>query len=74
MAVIVVLAFLAIIFLYIAANARTLSHLEKDVRLLEMRQTRRLAIANKTNSLAVTVFEIPDKNALGLSLDSDRSR
>ncbi|HWX23254.1 MAG TPA: hypothetical protein VN578_25405 [Candidatus Binatia bacterium] len=49
MAVIVVLALLAIIFIYIAANIRTLNYLEKDVKLLELKQTRRLAVSSTTN-------------------------
>jgi len=44
MAVIVVLAFLAILFIYLAANIRTLRHLEKEIRLLELKQTHRLQV------------------------------
>jgi hypothetical protein len=49
MAVIVVIALLAIIFIYVAANIRTLNHLEKDVKLLELKQTHRLAVSSTTN-------------------------
>jgi hypothetical protein len=53
MAVIVVLALLALILIYVAANARTLQHLERDVKLLEQKQTHRLAvISGKTNAVA----------------------
>jgi type II secretory pathway component PulK len=53
MAVIVVLALLALILIYVAANARTLQHLERDVKLLEQKQTHRLAvIIGKTNAVA----------------------
>jgi hypothetical protein len=51
MAVIIVLAFLAIILIYLAANARTLHLLERDLKLIEQKQVQRLAVTNiKTNS------------------------
>jgi len=52
MAVIIVLAFLAIILMYLAANARTLFCLERDLKLVEQKQVQRLAGTNiKTNSI-----------------------
>ena len=52
MAVIIVLAFLAIILIYLAANARTLHWLERDLKLLERKQVQRLAGTSiKTNSI-----------------------
>jgi len=50
MAVIVVLIFISIILIYIAANARTLLWLGRDLQLIEQKQTRRLASSgSKTN-------------------------
>jgi hypothetical protein len=52
MAVIIVLAFLAIILIYLAGNARTLYWLERDLKLVEQKQVHRLAGTNiKTNSI-----------------------
>jgi len=52
MAVILVLAFLAIILIYLAGNARTLFWLERDLKLVEQKQVQRLATTNiKTNSI-----------------------
>jgi len=42
-AVIVMIAFLAILLVYLAANVLTLSHLGHELTLLEQKQTRRLA-------------------------------
>jgi len=42
-AVIVVIAFLAILLVYLAANILTLSNLGHELTLLEQKQTRRLA-------------------------------
>lgn len=42
-AVIVVLALLAIILLYISANARTLYYLGREIKLIERQQLQRLA-------------------------------
>jgi hypothetical protein len=54
MAVIVVIAFLAILFVYIAANIRALDHLNRELKFIEQKQTRRLAQPEpKTNSVAV---------------------
>jgi len=56
-AVIVVMALLVIVLIYLAANVRTLSHLTRDLRLIERQQTNRLAaISAKTNS--VPMFQI----------------
>lgn len=51
-AVIVVIALLALVLLYLAVNIRTLSNLTRELRLVERRQTNRLAmIGFRTNSL-----------------------
>jgi hypothetical protein len=50
MAVIVVLIFISIILIYLAANARTLLWLGRDLQLIEQKQTRRLVSSpSKTN-------------------------
>lgn len=55
MAVIVVLIFISIILVYIAANARTLLWLGRDLQLIEQKQTRRLVSStSKTNSVQRT--------------------
>lgn len=60
MAVIVVLAFLAIILVYLTANARTLDWLARDLKLVEQKQVKRLAGTNiKTNSIEAS----PNQNA-----------
>lgn len=52
MAVIIVLAFLAIILIYLAGNARTLHWLERDLKLVEQKQIHRLAGTSiKTNAI-----------------------
>ena len=52
MAVILVLAFLAIILIYLAGNARTLYLLERDLKLVEQKQLQRFSAMNiKTNSI-----------------------
>lgn len=52
MAVIIVLAFLAIILIYLAGNARTLYWLERDLKVIEQKQVQRLGGTNiKTNSV-----------------------
>jgi hypothetical protein len=51
-AVIVVLALLAIILLYISANARTLYYLDREIKLIERQQIQRLAKPlPRTNSI-----------------------
>jgi type II secretory pathway component PulK len=51
-AVIVVLALLAIILLYISANARTLYYLGREIKLIERQQIQRLAKPlPRTNSI-----------------------
>jgi hypothetical protein len=60
MAVIIVLAFVAIILIYLAANARTLLWLERDLRLVEQKQVLRLTGTNiKTNAIEA----LPNQNA-----------
>ena len=50
-AVIVVMALLAIMLVYVAGNLRTLNSLGRELKLLELQQTRRLqTAAPKTNS------------------------
>jgi hypothetical protein len=44
MAVIVILALVAIMMIYIAANLKTLSILHRDLNLIETKQVRRLAV------------------------------
>ncbi len=52
---IVVIAFLAILLIFVAGNLRTLHLLRNDLRLIERAQTNRLAIAGmNTNSPAGT--------------------
>jgi hypothetical protein len=54
MAAIVVIAFLAILFVYIAANIRALDHLNRELKFVEQKQTQRLTQPEiKTNSVAV---------------------
>ena len=54
-AVIVVMALLAIILVYVAANLRTLNSLGRELKLLELQQTRRLqTAAPTTNSPSAT--------------------
>ena len=56
-AVIVVMALLAIMLVYVAANLRTLNSLGRELKLLELQQTRRLQTAAPTTNSpsAVTV-------------------
>ena len=49
-AVIVVMALLAIILVYLAANLRTLDSLGRELKLLERQQTRRLQTATATTN------------------------
>jgi hypothetical protein len=50
-AVIIVMALLALILIYVAANIRTLTSLDRELRLLERRQTQRLKhLAPATNA------------------------
>ncbi len=52
MAVIVVVAIVAILIIYISGNLRTLHLLSRDLKQVEQKQLRRLAVANnsRTNS------------------------
>ena len=55
MAIIVVLLLVSIILLYLAASARTLHLLGRDLKLVERRQVQRLASAgNGTNTITAT--------------------
>ena len=64
MAVIIVLAFLAIILIYLAANARTLHWLARDLELVEQKQVQRLAGTNiKTNSIQALPNQVAPANA-----------
>jgi len=64
MAVIIVLAFLAIILIYLAGNARTLHWLARDLKLVEQKQVRRLAGMNvKTNSIEALPNQSGSTNA-----------
>ena len=52
MAVIAIMALIAIIFIFVAANLRTVHFLRTDLRLLERQQTNRLAgLVLTTNSV-----------------------
>jgi hypothetical protein len=53
-AVIVMMALLSIMLLYIAASVRSLYTLERELKLLERHQTRRLVALNATSHLAAT--------------------
>jgi Tfp pilus assembly protein PilX len=56
-AVIVVLALLSIILIYVAGNLRTLNNLNRELKLLERQQTRRLqTAAQTTNTPPATVI------------------
>jgi hypothetical protein len=51
-AVVVVVALMALMLLYLAVNIRTLSSLTRELRLVERKQTRRLAVVGfSTNSV-----------------------
>ena len=52
MATIVMLAILSIMCLYITANIRTLNRLEREIKLVDQRQQRRLAIVTAGNRSA----------------------
>jgi len=65
MAVIIVLAFLAIILIYLAANARTLDWLARDLKLVEQKQVQRLAGTSvKTNSTEASPNQGASTNTL----------
>ena len=49
-AVIIVMALLAIILVYVASNLRTLNSLGRELKLLELQQTRRLLTATPTTN------------------------
>jgi hypothetical protein len=64
MAVIIVLAFLAIILIYLAGNARTLYWLERDLKVVEKKQVQRLGGMNiKTNSVGTAPYQSAPTNA-----------
>ena len=52
MAVIVMLALLSIMLLYITASIRSLYTLDRELKLLEQHQTRRLTALSATNHIA----------------------
>lgn len=54
MAVIVMLALLSIMLLYITASIRSLYTLDRELKLLEQHQTRRLTALNATNHIATS--------------------
>jgi len=59
-AVIVVLALLAIILLYIGANARTLYQLGRELKVIERHQLHRLAQPqSRTNSIPAPIHAAP---------------
>ena len=53
MATIIVLAVLAIMLVYITANIRALNTLDKELKLVEQKQLKRLAVQN-TKTLSAT--------------------
>jgi hypothetical protein len=53
-AVIVMMALLSIMLLYIAASVRSLYTVDRELKLLERHQTRRLKALNATSRLATT--------------------
>ena len=53
-AIIVVMAFLAIILLYVTANIRTLHHLQRDLKLIEQQQQQRLKQLSPSQPTAST--------------------
>jgi len=53
MAVIVMLALLSIMLICIGANIQSLNRLDRELKLLEQHQTRRLAGLTVTNALAM---------------------
>jgi hypothetical protein len=59
-AVIVILALLSILLIYVLANARSLHHLGRELKLLEQRQVQRL------NSRAITTNSVPTTTAPSL--------
>jgi hypothetical protein len=70
MAVIVVMALVAILLIYLAGNLRTLYSLSRELKLLDQKQTRRLASATvRTNSL--TQIMIPGTTAARPNLSAD---
>jgi len=70
MAVIVVMALVAILLIYLAGNLRTLYSLSRELKLLDQKQTRRLASTTvRTNSIAQIV--IPGTTAARPNLSAD---
>jgi hypothetical protein len=63
MATIIVIALLAIILMYVAANARTLGYLKRDLHLVEQKHQRRLALpaASQSDSVPGQTNAPPEK-------------
>jgi hypothetical protein len=59
MAVIVVIAFLAILLIFVAGNLRMLHLLGNDLRLVEEQQTNRLAVAGITSYASAGSNAVP---------------
>jgi hypothetical protein len=60
MAVIVVMIFIALVLIYLAANIRTLHNLGRELRMIEQQQTRRLSVTSGvTNNPASTKASLP---------------
>ena len=67
-AAIVVVALLAIVLLYVGSTLQTLNHLDRDIKLVEKRQLRRLEHLNATNSVAIaSALNAPIEAAKALS-------
>ncbi len=51
-AVIIMITLLAVVFIYVGGNARTLNHLNQELKLLERQQTRRLQACDTNSAVA----------------------
>ena len=54
MAVIMVMALIALILIYLAANVRTLHVLHQEMRMIEQQQIHRLGLLQGTNAVSAT--------------------
>ncbi len=63
MAVIVVMALIAIILIFIAGNLRTIRNLDRDIKLVEKAQNRRLQSVGSSTNTALTANGINAQSA-----------
>jgi hypothetical protein len=63
MAVIVVMALIAIVLIFIAGNLRTIRNLDRDIKLVEKAQNRRLQSAGSSTNTALNVNGINAQSA-----------